>query len=405
MSLAVGEKTQIEIPRSGVSRVFELQHRNTLWHGEQATMVSLRDVTEVVELNRKLTQQAQAASVLTHIGDGVIHLNQDGEICLWNPAAARITGLAEAEALHHNATDVFPRWKQISAKIPLVDSDSTERPRMHSIVLEVNDEELWISISGVRFPEGVVYAFHDLGEERKLDSLKSDFIATASHELRTPLTSIYGAAKTLERTDITVDEEGRAVLLSMISSQSERLQLIIDDILSVNQIEAGCVSLSRQTVSPGQLAAGIMRNVLDQPHEGVNIDMVVEGVLPTLTTDPDKLRQVLANLLQNAVKYSPDGGDVTMTIALHGTSVQFAIADQGLGISESEQGNIFNKFYRVESQHARGIGGTGLGLYISKELITRLQGQLWVTSEHGVGSTFYVRLPADAVSDEPSISS
>jgi signal transduction histidine kinase len=223
--------------------------------------------------------------------------------------------------------------------------------------------------------------------------MKAEFVSTVSHELRTPLAAIYGAAMTLRREDVVLDEEQSATLLNVITNESDRLARTVNAILWASRLDSDALSTTIESCDP----VGLARDVVDAQRihlpEHVNLALDPEENLPAVAADPDKVRQVLVNLVDNAVKYSPDGGDVRLEISSESQRVRFAVHDQGLGIPYAEQRRIFDKFYRLDPHMTRGIGGTGLGLYICRELVRRMEGRIWVTSEPGRGSTFAFELP------------
>jgi signal transduction histidine kinase len=225
--------------------------------------------------------------------------------------------------------------------------------------------------------------------------MKSDFIATVSHELRTPLAAIYGCARTLLRADLDLAEPDQARLLEVVAQESERLTRIVGDILLANQIDAGRLRLSDHEFD----VTGLARNVVEEVEaaltgsEGVSLEFVARDSIPPISGDADKLRQVLLNLIDNAIKYSPDGGRIEVEVTPRDSGLRIAVTDEGLGIPHGEEQRIFAKFYRVDPQQTRGVGGTGLGLYICRELVRRMDGRVWVSSKEGEGSTFVVDLP------------
>jgi signal transduction histidine kinase len=262
-----------------------------------------------------------------------------------------------------------------------------------TVPLEINGRELWLSISGVKFDEGTVYAFRDLTEEHNLEQLRADFVATVSHELRTPLAAIYGAAVTIRRTDIELQDSTRNRLLQVISQESERLARIVEDVLLASHLDSGRLQHRIEACHGVEL----MREVLDaaETHlpENVQLELHAPDDVPRVAADESQLRQIFVNLVDNAIKYSPDGGLVTVTVEPSPRHVRFAIADEGLGIPPGERRRIFEKFYRLDPNMTRGIGGTGLGLYICRELVRRLGGRIWVESNNGKGSAFNVEIP------------
>jgi two-component system phosphate regulon sensor histidine kinase PhoR len=263
------------------------------------------------------------------------------------------------------------------------------------VPLELDGRELWLSISGVTFSDGIVYAFRSLTEERALDELKGEFIATVSHELRTPLAAIYGSAQTLLREDVEFEESDKKRLLDVIAHESERLSRIADDILFANKLDSGQLALGENGIDLRALARDVVEEMRGcfAAREDISFELTVPDALDSVAGDPDRLRQVLINLIDNAVKYSPDGGRVEVAVESRDGGVRIAVRDEGIGIAPLEQRRIFGKFYRVDPGLARGVGGTGLGLYICRELVRRMDGRLSVSSEEGKGSTFAVDLP------------
>jgi signal transduction histidine kinase len=290
------------------------------------------------------------------------------------------------------AEEAIPGWGAISALVPGA-SAPAEAGRAETLPLELPDRELWLSIAAVGFSEGTVYAFRDLTEDRVLEELRSDFVATVSHELRTPLAAIYGAALTLQRDDLPLDEMQRGNLMDVIATESERLARTVNDILWASRLDAERVQLEVGSHDPRELAQTVIRAARVQLPAAVSLSLSCEDDLPPVAGDPDKVRQVLTNLVDNAIKYSPTGGRVDVAVSCSDRRVRFTVADQGLGIPQSEQRRIFDKFYRVDPNLTRGVGGTGLGLYISRELVRRMNGTIWVESRETEGSRFSFELP------------
>ena len=337
-------------------------------------------------------RRSRAARALEAVGDGVVLVDREGVIRLWNTAATTITGVPEADTLGRKIEDVVHRWQELSPRIPVA-SKPGEPVRAETIPVEFGGRELWISGSGVGFEEGTVYAFRDLTEERALEEMKADFVATVSHELRTPLAAIYGSAQTIRRTDIDLDPTIRDQLLGVIASESDRLGTIVNDLLVAGRLDADQLPVTVEHCDPAQLASSVVAAARTYLPESVALELELPDQVPTVVADPGQLHQVLVNLLDNAVKYSPEGGPVTLSVANGEGAIRFSVADTGLGIPASEHRRIFEKFYRLDPDMTRGIGGTGLGLYICRELVRRMDGKIWVESKLGEGSTFFVELP------------
>jgi signal transduction histidine kinase len=225
---------------------------------------------------------------------------------------------------------------------------------------------------------------------REFDRLKDEFIAVVSHELRTPLTSVYGAAMTLG--ELELDEERRNALLHIVSTESARLARLLDDILWVSRLDSGRADVAISDLEPVRLVSEVLATTRVHLPDRLSLDFHHPADVPAVAADPDKLRQVLVNLVENAVKYSTEGQIDVRLEPQHGT-MRFSVSDQGLGIPVEEQDRIFEKFHRLDPEMTRGVGGTGLGLYICKEIIEQMHGRIWVESERGVGSTFAFELP------------
>ena len=346
----------------------------------------------------EVEERADAARVLTYVADAILLLDRADVVRLWNPAAESITGIASAVVLGRLPAEVIPGWREAVDSIPISTSPAPGHPEV-MIPIEIEQGERWIAISGVKFFGGTVYAFRDVTEGRQLEELKADFIATASHELRTPLAAVYGAAQTLLRHDFALDEAGRDRFISLIAEESERLGRIVNEILLANQLDSGRVDLGSEPFDPVELIERAVEAARAHAPSEISVDPVAPDSVPLVAADRDKVRQVIVNLIENAMKYSPDGGRIEVGLQLGQAdeeTVIFYVKDEGIGIPSHELARIFEKFYRLDPQMTRGIGGTGLGLYICSELVHRMGGNIWVESSEGQGSTFLLELPVES---------
>ncbi|MGI8606609.1 MAG: ATP-binding protein [Gaiellaceae bacterium] len=341
--------------------------------------------------------RARAVRVLEHVGDGVFQVDEEGLITTWNRAAQNITGVPPERALGKHLTEIWTTWDQVAPRVEITREPVAEG-RREAFPFEVEGREHWLAISGVAAGESTVYAFRDVTESHALEEARRDFLATASHELRTPLAAVYGAAQTLRKHHL---EAGQGdVLLEMIARESERLAGILDDLLTATRLDTGMMQLSIGQCDGRSLVEEIVALEREAVPAEFELAVVADEETPKVACDRERLRQVLMNLVENAIKYSPGGGRVEVALREHDGRVRFSVADEGLGIPENEWERVFEKFYRLDPRLARGVGGTGLGLYISRELVKGMEGSIWVESELGKGSTFHVDLPvAEPVAD------
>jgi signal transduction histidine kinase len=200
----------------------------------------------------------------------------------------------------------------------------------------------------------------------------------------------------LRRDDVRLGEPQRSGLLEVIASESDRLARIVNDILWASRLESGAMQMTIETCDGVAIAQSVVEAARHYIPPTVDLGFEVPEDAPAIAADPDKVRQVLTNLVDNAVKYSPDGGQVTMVVSVGGSRMRFAVKDEGLGVPPAEHRRIFEKFYRLDPDLTRGVGGTGLGLYISRELLERMGGRIWVESSGAGGSTFVAELPVAA---------
>jgi PAS domain S-box-containing protein len=344
-------------------------------------------------LYREAEQRADAALALEYVGDGVVLLDRAGRIRYWNTAIAAITGVPERDAVGRRVAEVVPGWRDMSAQVTLAAADTPERARPVTVPFASGGDERWLAIAGVAFDAGAVYAVRDVSEEQALERARSDFVATASHELRTPLAAVYGAARTLLRPDLDLLPEQRDTFLEIIEGETERLTGIVSQILLAGQLDGGRIDVAPAECDLEELARSVVTSARVRAPESVELRLDTDGSVRALA-DEDKLRQVLVNLVDNAIKYSPDGGEVVIELRQDDGRARVSVRDRGLGIPTAEQRRIFEKFYRLDPEQTRGVGGSGLGLYISRELVARMGGRIGVESAPGRGSVFSIELPA-----------
>jgi PAS domain S-box-containing protein len=382
---------------AGVLSVYARKPRQ--WRPEEVeALLALAGNTSGALANAELysrvsLEKERSVAILANIADGIVAVDRDGSVVLWNSAAEEITGVPQEEAIGRTTVQILQR------QLESADAGTPTGQRLISITR--GGEEVWLSLSEavMRDPLGAVagriFAFRDISADRMVEEVKSDFVAAVSHELRTPLTSIYGFAETLLRQDIPFGEEERRIFLGYIASESQRLTEIVDQLLNVARLDAGDLQVELDRIDLGSVVSELVESV---EESGVMNGHRFEIDLPdeplAAEADPDKVRQVFNILVENALRYSPGGGTVTVGARRSDDRVQVRVADEGIGIPAAERERIFRKFYRAESAARDGAAGTGLGLFIAKELVTAMGGRIWVESTEGEGSSFSFELPA-----------
>lgn len=345
----------------------------------------------------------QHESILNSAGEGIIGLDLERKAIFVNPEAARLVGREVAEMLgqsphlliHHSKPDGTP---YPADECPLL-ATLHEGQTVH-----VTDEVYWRK-DGTAFPVeglstpirngkgeviGAVITFRDITQRKEMDRMKDELISTVSHELRTPLTSLRGFAELLLKRQILPEKQQEFV--TVIHKEALRLTSLVNDFLDLQRIKAGRQPYSFTAVAVAPLVADIVATFTKEgdPHV-FRLDL--PKILPPVRADAARLRQVLTNLLSNATKFSPHGGEVVIGARSEGGHAVVWVQDHGIGIPEEAFPKLFDKFYRVDNGETRDIGGTGLGLAIVKELIAAHQGRVWVESQVGVGSTFFFTVP------------
>jgi signal transduction histidine kinase len=359
--------------------------RNARLQREQRRLEAAEAAAQAVAAERQ-----QAAEVLEALGDGIFLVDAVGLVRLWNRAAETVTDVAADQVLGRSPGEVFPSWSTVTVLISVAERGTKTRPV--TLPLEVGGRDLWLSFVAVRSDAGIVYAFRDVTSERRLDEAKNDFVATISHELRTPMSAVYGAAQTLLHRGIDPASEPGQKLLEMISSQAARLSHIIEEVLLTRNLDRGEVQVDRRAVDVEELVRTTALAMQGQLTAPATLEVDVRTHHAGASGDPDRIQQVLVNLLDNAVKY---GGGTPVKVKIEDVTdgVRVSVADRGPGVMSADRDRIFEKFFRADPQLTHAPSGTGLGLYISRELARRMGGRLYLDSSPSAGATFVLELP------------
>lgn len=340
---------------------------------------------ELLSARTDAESRARAAVALAHVGEGVVLVGEDEEVQLMNPAAERIFEIDTATAVTRPAVDVLRGWREIEARITLSgDDDAVEAqivPVLHG------DREQWLSVAATRAAAASVYTIRDVTGEHRLDQLRSDLVAIVSHELRTPLTGALGAAQTLQGRYDELSDERRRTLVAMIVEQSQRLASVLDQILLASQIEKSVFDPEIRAVDCAEVLDAVLSGVVPDDRRRVVVDACAGAVV---RADRERLRQVIANLVDNALKYSD--GAIRVAVIVRELAVRITVSDEGPGIPDTDHDRVFEKFFRLDPAQRAGVGGTGLGLYIARELTQRMQGRIgFLPSERG--TAIFVDVP------------
>lgn len=361
---------------------------------------------------RLAEEKEQLQATLQSLLAGVIMFDPDGTISLMNPAAAQIFGMGEDSLRKHYREAI----ENLTVREMLDESFEQRRETHREIEVESPDDEgekrifqaqtafVRTSQGGSNLLMGVAVVFNDITAIRNVERMKTAFVSTVSHELRTPLTSIKGFISTLlQDTEGYFSNEDRLEFYEIIDSECDRLRRLIDDLLNVSRIESGrALEMNWSTFDPvaiAQKALQVQRSYASDRH---HLKLKTRCAIPPLTGDADKFDQIITNLVSNAIKYSPHGGDVVVEFSSDENDLTVCVSDQGIGIPANKLERVFEKFERVDNRDTRQAGGTGIGLFLVKHLVARHSGEIWVESEVGKGSKFIFAVPHEPEQDTPS---
>jgi PAS domain S-box-containing protein len=339
---------------------------------------------------RVAEEKERSEAILANIADGIVAVDREDGIVLWNATAEEITGVPAEEALGRRVGEVLQRELAADGE-----DDAGER----QITFLRGGKEVWLSLTEAVMLDatgavaGRIFAFRDISTERVVEQMKTDFVATVSHELRTPLTSIYGFAETLLRGDVEFSDAERGTFLGYIASESERLISIVDDLLNVARLETGTLGLNLSPTDVGEIVSETVGRFAEHLNGDFSLDVNVPRGSVYVRADREKLTQIVMNLMDNAVKFSPQGGRIAVTARRRSDTAEIRVADEGIGIARADQQRIFTKFYRAEDASRHSPQGTGLGLFLARGLLAAMGGRIWVESTEGEGSTFVFELP------------
>ncbi|MCB9887181.1 MAG: PAS domain-containing protein [Planctomycetes bacterium] len=331
---------------------------------------------------------------------GLILLDEHGVVVTNNAAAQELAALPAAGAIGRKL-DELVTWPQL--QVALEACRQTGAEQAFELEEQVGEGRRDVSVR-VRSLGQYGFAVSALDQSRikRLESLRRDFVANVSHELKTPLAAIQGYVETMID-DAEMSPTIRQRFLEKVSRQSERLARLVGDLLTLSRLDELDLEKSAAMQSLGQVLRETVRDLAPLAEKrGIALHTEGLGGVAPVRADPEALRQVVGNLIDNAIKYTPEGGRVEVRLSTQGGHTTLEVADTGIGLSPEDQRRVFERFYRVDRARSRDLGGTGLGLSIVKNTVRSLGGEVGVRSALGKGSTFWVHLPVITTAEEPS---
>lgn len=368
---------------------------------------NLNDLSEVIRLTQENLEQESKRlhSILSYMTDGVLATNRRGQITMINDMAKRQLGVERDDALNQNILELL----KIEDEYELRDL-ITQSPELMIYSQNVNGEyiSLRVRFALIRresgFISGLVAVLHDTTEQEKEERERRLFVSNVSHELRTPLTSVKSYLEALDEGALYEPVAPDFIKVSL--DETNRMMRMVTDLLHLSRIDNASGHLDVELINFTAFITFILNRFdkMRSQDEDKKYELVRDYPINSvwIEIDTDKMTQVIDNILNNAIKYSPDGGKITVSMKTTDDQMILSISDQGLGIPKEDLPKIFDRFYRVDKARSRAQGGTGLGLAIAKEIVKQHNGFIWAKSEYGKGSTFTIVLPydKDAVKEE-----
>lgn len=401
------KKQTLQIARGDYSGQVHVYGRDEL--GQLANAVNNLSVKVEESQESTESERQRLDSVLTNMTDGVIATDRRGYVIIMNDEAASFLETTEQDALGNSILDILDIRKEYSLRDLIENPDETIIDRSdkdHDLILHAHFSLIQRD-SG--FVSGLVCVLHDVTEQQKIDNDRKEFVSNVSHELRTPLTSVHSYIEALQD-GAWKDPEIAPNFLKVTQEETDRMIRMINDLLTLSRMDSGTQKIDKELVNITELYNYILNrfdmiiksddNNNEKPNKHYRIERRFTKQDLWVEVDTDRFTQVIDNLMNNAIKYSPDGGVITCSLYKTKHSVILSVRDQGLGIPRSSIPHIFDRFYRVDKARSRAQGGTGLGLAISKEVVEALGGKIWVESTENRGSTFYISLPYEPIEED-----
>lgn len=341
------------------------------------------------------SEKSKLDAIINNMADGLMAVNEDGFITMYNNSLLKILNIKSMDIFGNNLTQLS---REIGIKISLADiKKSLEEQDEGSLVIKTkNGKTLRMSTAFYRAEDkkqkGYAMLFHDITESQKLEDMRREFVANVSHELKTPITTIKAYAETLN-SGMVDDEETAKEFLGIIEKESDRMANLVKDLLELSHIDFKKTKWTLSEIQVTQLLEECMEHLkiyYKQKNQQITLDKKSE---PTIIADKNKMSQVIVNILSNAIKYTPAGGNISITLSSNQKDAFISIRDNGIGIPKEDVERVFERFYRVDKGRAREMGGTGLGLAIARDTVRGMGGDIYASSQLGEGSEFTIKIP------------
>lgn len=354
-------------------------------------------------LKAQQVEAAKSRSILEAVADGVIVTDADGKIILFNASAERLLELPRAKALGRTTSEMLGLYGSQARDWMDTVARWAEEPEAYATEeylaarLHIEDRVVSVHLAPVLMGAeflGTVSVFRDVTTEVEAKRAKTEFVSTVSHELRTPMTSIKGYVELLLMGAVGALTDEQRHFLSIVKNNTDRLTALVNDLLDISRMESGRITLLPKSVHVDGLVNQILAAMQGRAAEkGLALRADVPPALPAVMADPDRVAQILTNLVANACQYTPPGGEITVSACAYDAMVRISVQDTGIGIAPHDQEKIFDRFFRADDPVVQETPGTGLGLPIVKSLVEMHGGEVWTESELGKGSTFAFTLP------------
>ena len=344
------------------------------------------------EMKRKLNevnrQKREIEAILLHMNDGILAFDEKGNIMHINPAAKKLLEIEKENTFD----EIFKRFNANINMETIMYLDNWAEQKIN-----IGEKTINLFLASYKdendLSSGIIAVIQDITEHAKLDNMRKEFVADVSHELKTPITSIIGYADTLQDGDY--DKETRQRFLSVISSEGRRMADLVSDLLTLSRYDNKKMKREVTEFDLGELAKKCQEKLeLEIEKKNQNVECYVTADVPPIKADKNGIERVILNVLSNAIKYTPEQGNIKIYVGFVYNDAYIKIIDSGIGIPKEDIGRIFERFYRVDKARSREMGGTGLGLSIAKEIIEQNKGSIDVKSEYGKGTEVVIRIPA-----------